>query len=357
MRSKKSYYDVIVVGSGAAGMAAGLTAIQDGHSVLLLEKGKTTGGSTNYTEGLFAINSYLQQERGIKINATDVLSEEVNYSKYKADSRIWRNYINSSAENVQWLHDQGVEYEGVQAMGAGEATWHIYKGMGYGVIHDVLQPRFEQNGGEVLTLTRAVNLAKKKDGNFEVTLLDNRTKERYKVVAQAVVLATGGYLNNPRLIKQETSYDEKRLVPVSSGKGTGDGLEMAWNIGAQKNGMGMAMLFGGYLKDEGEPSYKMMSSQMNTAAGQQPLLWVNENGERFVNEEVVYNFSLAGNALYTQAQVFSILDQAVVDRMITKGNFMGLGIYVRRGQKMDKLQEELDQAVASNKSFILKQTQ
>ena len=49
MKSKQDNYDVVVVGSGAAGIAAGLTAVQDGHQVLLLEKGKTTGGSSNYT--------------------------------------------------------------------------------------------------------------------------------------------------------------------------------------------------------------------------------------------------------------------------------------------------------------------
>lgn len=331
-----------------------MTAVQDGHRVLLLEKGKTTGGSSNYTEGLFAINSYLQKAKGIKIKATDVLSEEVNYSKYKADSRIWRDYINNSAENVQWLHDQGVEFEGVQAMGAGEATWHIYKGMGHGVIHDVLQPKFEQLGGEVLTLTRAIKLTRQADGQVRVTLRDHRTGDKYDVTAWAVVLAAGGYLNNAKMIATETPYDETRLVPVSSGKGTGDGLRMALNIGAQKYGTGMAMLFGGYLRDEDEPSYKMMASQMNTAAGQQPLLWVNQDGERFVNEEVVYNFSLAGNALYTQSQVYSILDQAVIDKMATTGNFMGLGIYVKRGQKMDQLQDELDRAVAAKKSFIFK---
>lgn len=354
MKSKQDNYDVVIVGSGAAGIAAGLTAVQDGHRVLLLEKGKTTGGSSNYTEGLFAINSYLQKAKGIKIKATDVLSEEVNYSKYKADSRIWRDYINNSAENVQWLHDQGVEFEGVQAMGAGEATWHIYKGMGHGVIHDVLQPKFEQLGGEVLTLTRAIKLTRQADGQVRVTLRDHRTDDKYDVTARTVVLAAGGYLNNAKMIATEPPYDETRLVPVSSGKGTGDGLRMAWNIGAQKYGTGMAMLFGGYLRDEDEPSYKMMASQMNTAAGQQPLLWVNQDGERFVNEEVVYNFSLAGNALYTQSQVYSILDQAVIDKMATTGNFMGLGIYVKRGQKMDQLQDELDRAVAAKKSFIFK---
>lgn len=225
MKSKQDNYDVVIVSSGAAGIAAGLTAVQDGHRVLLLEKGKTTGGSSNYTEGLFAINSYLQKAKGIKIKATDVLSEEVNYSKYKADSRIWRDYINNSAENVQWLHDQGVEFEGVQAMGAGEATWHIYKGMGHGVIHDVLQPKFEQLGGEVLTLTRAIKLTRQADGQVRVTLRDRRTGDKYDVTARAVVLAAGGYLNNAKMIATETPYDETRLVPVSSGKGTGDGLE------------------------------------------------------------------------------------------------------------------------------------
>lgn len=139
------------------------------------------------------------------------------------------------------------------------------------------------------------------------------------------------------MMQKLTHYDTRRLIPVSSGKGTGDGLRLAWQAGAQQYGTGMAMLFGGYLKDPSEPSFKYMASQMETAAGQQPLLWLNEHGERFVDEAVVYNFSYAGNALYTQNQVFSILDQGVINKMAQDGNFMGLGVYVRRGEKMTKL--------------------
>lgn len=142
----QSQFDLVVVGTGAAGTSAALEASQKGLSVLLLDKGKTTGGSSNYTEGLFAVDSYLQKEQGIKVSGTDVLKEEVEYSKYRADSRIWRNYIDDSADTVQWLKDNGVEYEGVQAMGAGEATWHIYKGMGFAVIHDALLPQAEKTG-------------------------------------------------------------------------------------------------------------------------------------------------------------------------------------------------------------------
>lgn len=109
------------------------------------------------------------------------------------------------------------------------------------------------------------------------------------------------------MMAEETDYDLSRMIPVSSGKGTGDGLRLGWSVGGRKYGTGMAMLFGGYLDDPDQPYFKMMSSQMNVAAGQQPLLWVNEDGERFVDESVIYNFSYAGNALYTQNEVYSIL--------------------------------------------------
>ncbi|MCO6529787.1 FAD-dependent oxidoreductase [Lactobacillus sp.] len=352
--SKKENYDVVVVGSGAAGQAAALTAVENGNSVLMLEKGRHTGGSANYSEGLFAVGSYLQKEKGINVSTLDVLKEEVEYSSYKADSRIWRNYLDTSAENIKWLHDEGVEYEGVQAMGAGEATWHIYKGYGDGAMHNGLEPRFKKLGGELLTSTSAINLEIDYDGNKKVTLKNEANGDIETITAKVVILATGGYLNNDEMMAKETNYDLSRLITVSCGKGTGDGLRLGWHVGGQKYGMGTAMLFGGYLKDPGQPSFKMMRSQMNVAAGQQPLLWVNENGERFVDESVVYNFSYAGNALYSQNKVYSILDKKIIDEMAEKGNFMGLGVYIERGHKMDKLQEEIDQAISENKPFIFK---
>ena len=353
--AKHDSYDIVVVGTGAAGTAAALEAAQYGASVLLLEKGRHTGGSSNYTEGLFAVDSYLQKAQNINVSATDVLKEEVDYSKYRADSRIWRRYLDDSANTVQWLKDQGVEYEGVQAMGAGEATWHIYKGMGQAVLHDALQPQAQKLGVELLTSTTAITLHQATDGAITgVTIQSAATNETQVINTAAVILATGGYLNNPDMMQKLTHYDTRRLIPVSSGKGTGDGLRLAWQAGAQQYGTGMAMLFGGYLKDPSEPSFKYMASQMETAAGQQPLLWLNEHGERFVDEAVVYNFSYAGNALYTQNQVFSILDQGAINKMAQDGNFMGLGVYVRRGEKMTKLQAEIDVAVAANKPFIFK---
>ncbi|WP_201346722.1 FAD-binding protein, partial [Lactobacillus nasalidis] len=180
----------------AAGQAAALTAQENGASVLLLEKGRHTGGSANYSEGIFAVGSYLQKEKGIEVSGTDVLKEEVEYSKYKADARIWRKYVDSSAENVQWLANEGVVFERVQAMGAGEATWHIYKGFGYGAIHNALEPKFLELGGELLTSVAATALKLNEDGSKTVTIRNEADGTTEDVLAKVVILAAGGYLNN-----------------------------------------------------------------------------------------------------------------------------------------------------------------
>lgn len=352
--ASKNAYDVVVVGTGASGMAAAVTAAQNGLSVLLLEKGKTTGGSSNYTEGMFGVDSYLQKEAGVKIDKNEIVQSELTYSNYRADAGIWKSYVDGSADTISWMRDLGVHFLRVQKMGTGVQSWHIYEGFGDNVIHGTFIPKAIEYGVEILTLTAGKELHKDGDKITGITIEDCASKETQKIDTKVVILATGGFLDNLEMIKEKTHYDTDRLLPVTCGKDTGDGLRMAWTIGAQEYGSGMAMLFGGYLNDPEEPNYKMMHSQMCVGAGQQPLLWVNERGQRFVNEAVIYNFSEAGNALYTQDKVYSILDKGVIDYMAENGNFMGLGVYINRGAKMDKLQEEIDQALKDHKPFVTK---
>ncbi|MCT6891556.1 MAG: FAD-binding protein, partial [Lactobacillus sp.] len=47
-------YDVVIVGAGLAGFAAADEAVDNNLKTLLVEKGKTTGGTGNYVEGVFA---------------------------------------------------------------------------------------------------------------------------------------------------------------------------------------------------------------------------------------------------------------------------------------------------------------
>ena len=60
-------WDVVVVGSGFAGLAAGITAAEKGNKVLILEKMGRVGGNSVINGGIFAVpNSDKQKAEGIK---------------------------------------------------------------------------------------------------------------------------------------------------------------------------------------------------------------------------------------------------------------------------------------------------
>ena len=62
--------DIIVIGSGLAGLAAAIEAAQAGASVTVLEKMKVIGGNTRISDGALAAPlNYLQKEQGIEDSA------------------------------------------------------------------------------------------------------------------------------------------------------------------------------------------------------------------------------------------------------------------------------------------------
>ncbi|PNQ25590.1 FAD-binding protein [Rhizobium sp. YIC5082] len=186
-----------------------------------------------------------------------------------------------------------------------------------------------------------------------VTLRNESTGETEFIATRAVVVGTGGYINNEEMLREYTNYDIDRFVPLNHGHATGDGSRSMWSVGARKHRVGTLMVYGAFLKDSEQPTFAMMNHLTNAAA-MQPLLWVNEKGLRFVNEDVVFNMVMAGNANLSQNKVLSILSQDNVNRLIEVGNFVGMGLAVRNGDKLDQLQHLIDGAVNGHKTYIQK---
>jgi fumarate reductase flavoprotein subunit len=85
--SLKNSYDVIIVGGGASEFAAAYEATHNGQSVFVVEKGHNLGGSGNYIEGAFAVDSFMQKKQAdYHLTKEAALNEELNYSHYKADT-------------------------------------------------------------------------------------------------------------------------------------------------------------------------------------------------------------------------------------------------------------------------------
>ncbi|BDR58865.1 FAD-dependent oxidoreductase [Xylocopilactobacillus apicola] len=354
--TKATEYNLVIIGAGAAGFTAAYEAANQGLTkILLVEKGRHTGGSGDYIEGAFAVNSKLQQEKNVDIKPEEVVSEELDYSHYEADVKTWQQYVAASGEMIDWLGDLGAEYIDVKPLGSGKRTWHLFKGLGKEVLHGVFEPKVQELGVEIITSVSAQSLKKDDNGRITGVVLESESDHSTTEIAtKAVIIATGGYLNNKELIDKETGYDSERLIPVNSGKNTGDGLKLAWEAGARKYRMGMAMLFGGYLKDPLTPSFVYRYSQLNGTAAEQSLLWVNESGQRFVNEEVVDNFAYAGNALFTQGRTFSIIDQNAIDHLMNDGLQRPMSTWHTDLTKLTDLQQNLDEALEKGLPYIHK---
>ena len=103
----------------------------------------------------------------------------------------------------------------------------------------------------------------------------------------------------------------------------------------------------------------MYGTELYCATAFQPLLWVNENAERFIDEEYSeHNFSFSGNGHSSQKKVFSLLTKAQMDSFVTDGCICGCGAYLLAGTKLDgsatglAMWDEYQQQVDNGNEYI-----
>lgn len=347
-------YDVVIVGAGLAGFAAAGEAADNDLKTLLVEKGKTTGGTGNYVEGVFAADSAMQEKENAVIDKEELLKEELTYSHYKADGKMWQKYINQAGKNVSWLEDHGVKFWLVSGLGTGAKTWHLFKGKGHDAIHNGLEPYVKSKGIEIATLTRVTDLKQNADKTYAVTLTKVDDKSTTVVTAKNVVLATGGYLNDQKLLENTPHQNPDNIIPVNSGKNTGDGLRLAWNLGAKQYFTGMAMMFGGQLKSKKIPSFKLWGTAIWSSVCDQPQMWVNELGERFVDESAcVVNWANEGNAMNRQDRVFCIFSQKILDDFTDKSFPRSMKPFVLE-DRYPSLRDDIEKAEREGHEYLHK---
>lgn len=352
MFPKKSQYDVVIVGGGLSGLAAAVSARENKLDTLVLEKGRTLGGDGNYVEGAMGVDSYLQKQEGIKVDKTALLQDELNYSHYEASAPHLKNFIDQSGEVIDWLHSLGVKFAKVGKQGKSWPTIHTFEGGGHAAVEQ-LQKKAAELGTEFAKSVSAQEILIQNGKTAGLVIKNEVTGEIREVTSSNILLATGGYVDNPELIKKRTPFS-KRLMTVSDGKSTGDGMQLAWAVGAQHYSMGAIQYGGGAIYDKVQPPFVHMASQLAAAATQEAILWVNERGERFVNEDVNDNMCHAGSALLTQSRTFSILDQDAVDHLTKVGLYKKVGNSPVSPEKLDQLQSEIDQDLAHHSSYLVK---
>jgi len=349
-------YDLVVVGGGGSGKSAALTAAREGLRVALLEKRAETGGSSVFAEGTCAYESSEQKARKVppitgELNRRDYPTREdgyrryMEYSHYRANPEVVRMFVDNSAETIDILKELGVVYTDVTIYAYNQPlevnSFHRPDGLGERV-QELLLRACVNAGVDIFTSTPAKKLLTDDKGAvIGVQAIDSKGNTM-NIGAKAVILATGGFGNNPDMVKKyswiyRNAYNTYQCVPTEN---TGDGINMALEIGADTENIGALMIISC-------ARGKTLNSHVN-GAGAQPVLWVNKTGRRFISEEVAMSFADAGNNVAKQPDgvVYAIIDAATVKHLMEEGSDIGLGDFIPYKQKLTRLQAELDQDVA-----------
>lgn len=350
--------DVVIVGGGTSGLAAGVQALQGGAKVIILEKQPKVGGTGNFCEGLFAAESRLQKRIGINVSKEFAFKMIMDYSHWKANGALVKAFVDKSAETLDWLDDLGVkiEYVGVGGFG-GPLTWHVIApGPDYpdkdpkdhhcARMIKVFNQYILDHGGTVLTDTPGTDLIQE-DGKIVGVIGKDKAGESIKVNAKAVILSTGGFANNKEMMKKYVK-DYPEVIPVGQIGKDGDGIRMAENAGAALEGMSTVEAYRPGLAGF-HPADQMI------ALAVQPYFWVGPNAERYTDESNVEFWPSSGNALVRiGGTAYSIYDDATRKLAVEHGIEMPLGEWVLQGTKLTKWEESFAKELARKRGNVFK---
>jgi len=170
------------------------------------------------------------------------------------------------------------------------------------------------------------------------------------VTTKAVIIASGGYANNKEWIKKYSGFDlGVNLIPIGNVDKMGDGIRMAFEVGAADEGLGVLELV-----RTGPLSPEFAMGMHLEMAAVQPDLWVNILGERFCDESVVFDDAAVGNANARQNGdcTYSIFDSSIKQHLIENGIDKAMAMDFPPGSRTTELDRELDAALGNKSTEV-----
>jgi tricarballylate dehydrogenase len=286
-------YDVVVVGSGIAGLSSALSALEAGARVAVIERATPaeSGGNTRYTEAFLRMQSAEAaaadlQERllGDHLGYPDpgilqgAVSARTSWSAPLrtldvVDGDVVTRLAEQAGPTLSWLSTHGMKFGALPTPFLTTSTTRMSPVGGGWQLVETLTARAQELGATYLYETTALALVQDDDG----VVTGVRTSP-HGVVSGRVVLACGGFEGNSEMLARYMGPSALNTRPVARGGhyNKGEGIEMALAVGAA--GAGNFSLF------HAEP-IDPRSGVAEAAIFAFPYgVLVNKEGRRFVDE-------------------------------------------------------------------------
>ena len=280
--------DVAIVGGGGTGLAAALSALENGAKhVVILEKLGITGGSTQVSGGAFnAVDDKRQKAQGIEDSFEKFYETTMKGGHNVGTPELVRYLTYNSISALEWLEAEGVVFRdkiGAATGSLGQRSHYGVEGSGWAYTH-ILEDKLRIYGDRIQVLTDTpVKDIVMKNGRVVGVKAVRHGKQSVTVNAPSVVIATGGFGANVKY-RQKVNTGVWKHVVLDDSIGTtninkaaqGDGLQLAQKIGADVIGLSDIQLH-----PAGTPGTGLMQDIITDGRNR---IFVNKNGDRFVSE-------------------------------------------------------------------------
>lgn len=312
MQTFDASYDVVVIGCGAAGLAAALSAAEAAQqtsngdfAIAVLERApqEQRGGNTRWT------GAYMRLKDTSTV-ADRFVEDMLEFSRGLSDERYVRTLAEKAPETIGWVQSKGVEFDKLPTIFLTAQQRLLPVGGGAAIV-EALARHLEDHGIPILYETTAQELIMGEDGSLRgIEVRDSNGRSR-KLRAKTVIIASGGFEGNPRMMEEHIGPGGSKLATIAPGGqyNKGDGIRMALEVGARAAGQWEMF----HAENVDPRSWKPEAVVMTYPYG----VLVNKGGERFLDEgaeTVEESFERVSLEIFGQEDgvAYSITDQKLL---------------------------------------------
>lgn len=342
--SLKKSYDVIIVGSGGAGMTAAIEAKDAGMNPVILEKMPMAGGNTSKASaGLNASETSVEKAQGVTDSNDKFYEETLKGGGGTNDKELLRYFVDHSAAAVDWLAQNDIVLDNLTTTG-GMSVSRTHRPHDGSAVGAYLVKGLEENISKrdiPVFVNSDVTKINEKDGKVSgvEVKIEGETKQ---VDSKAVVVTTGGFGANQKMIAKYRP-DLKDYVTTNAAGSTGDGIEMISALGGALVDMDKIQIHPTVFQKTG---YLVSESIRGEGA-----ILVNKEGNRFFNEMDTRDKVSAAELKQDGKYAYAIFGEGTkdkvkaVDQYISKNMVVEADTVEELAKKLDIKPEELNATV------------
>ena len=235
--------DVIIVGSGIAGLRAGIACLEKGLDVQILEKMNKPGGNTSLSDGgVAAPGADLQIKRGIEDSTEQLKKDMLTAGKGLNDEALVDIVANGALDAFEWTRSIGVTYMDRIDIFGGHSVKRCYtpESLSGRTMIQKARKRFMELGGTIETKTYVSELLKNDKGRINGVKAHHPyvfkkplpEKTKFFKANKGVIITSGGFSADMTFLKTYLPELSDSIDTTNIKSATAEVLKSAMALGA-----------------------------------------------------------------------------------------------------------------------------